>query len=85
MKMKNEITILQMPGSLEWGIFTTAEHATTHYRFKIEANEALVEKQAYMKDKKGNYYLGGVGRDLHLTLTRSLKEELMQKGLIEQR
>lgn len=79
-----QITILEMPGTLEWGIFKTNEQPNTFYRFKLENNEVLVEKQAYIQSQNGTHYMGGIGSDLYRALSFSLIEELKARGTIKQ-
>ena len=81
---KGNITILELPGALGWGLFTISTQPSTFYRFRLEGDGVIVEKQAYMQQPNGTHYLGNIGDRLYRTLTESLKEELKQKGIVEQ-
>lgn len=78
-----ELILLEMPGTLEWGLFTTKQQPNTVYRFKLENDRVVVEKQAYMQHQNGRHYLGGVGNALYRSLVHSLKQQLMILGMIQ--
>lgn len=80
--IRYELTILEMPGTLEWGLFSARQQPNTLYRFKLENDRVVVEKQGYIQHQNGSHYVGGIGSDLYRSLTHSLKQELIMRGVI---